>query len=208
MSTAAHHHKPPPSANAPALLALSGLCGAGKSTVARLIETRFGIQCIYFGALTFQELKQHKLTVNPQTETVATAELRARLGMDAYAKLLLPTIRQHIAKQPLSCIDSLYSEEEYLSLKAALPHVTIQLVEVKAPQHLRYQRLSARKHRPFTAEQSAARDRYELNTLHKAALLQRTTASLSNAGSLETLKMALIKLLTQLDLLPPPGQPA
>ena len=67
------------------IVAVVGLCGAGKSEVTSIfVENKF--EKVYFGDVTFDEMKKRNLEVTPENERLMREELRATNDMAIYAK--------------------------------------------------------------------------------------------------------------------------
>ena len=81
------------------IIAIIGMCGSGKSVASEYLENNLGYQKIYFGGVTMKKLKEANLEVNPENERMMREKLRKELGMGAYAKVLLPEIKELAIKQ-------------------------------------------------------------------------------------------------------------
>ena len=57
------------------IIVVVGMCGAGKSVACDYIET-LGFQRIYFGAITFEKLKEANIEVTPENERMMREKLR------------------------------------------------------------------------------------------------------------------------------------
>lgn len=146
------------------LIVVVGMCGSGKSTIASYFKKK-GWNIIRFGEITIEELKRRNLEDTEQNERIIREELRKNHGQEAYAKLLLPKIKESIFKGN-TLIDGLYSWAEYLFLKKNLP-INMSVVNVFTDRLLRYKRLSVRKERPLSFEEAQSRDYAEIEKLDK-----------------------------------------
>lgn len=167
------------------IIALAGLTGSGKSTVAELIG-RMGYQRIRFGDVTEEELRKRKLEINEANERIVRGELRQKYGMDAYAKLNRKKIDTFLKKGNV-VIDGMYSMEEYLFMKEHYPE-RLYVVAVYASPETRYSRLGSRKVRPLTKEESWSRDLAEIRNLNKAGPIAMADYTIINEGSEEELE--------------------
>ena len=145
------------------IIALVGMPGCGKSTVAEVLEERGWVR-ITFGDLTRDELDQRKLPYTQPNERMVREALRSLHGPAAYAKLLLPKITGQASGTPI-VIDGLYSWAEYRLLIEKVPNMLVVLVY--ADRKVRYQRLQMRPIRPLTPVEAFDRDTVEIETLHK-----------------------------------------
>lgn len=166
------------------IIALVGLCGAGKTTVADMLVQK-GYVKIRFGEVTIDEIKKRDLAVNEQNERIVREELRQQHGMAAYAILNLPKIQQHLASSSV-CIDGMYSWEEYLFLKESFKKNLVVLAVYTSPL-LRVQRLNIRKERPLQEAEMYGRDKAEIENLNKAGPIAIADYTIINNGSMQEL---------------------
>ncbi len=175
-------------------LVVVGMCGSGKSSVAAYLK-RKGWPVVRFGDITMRELEQRGLAVCEANERQVRQELRAKHGMDAYAKMLLPTIRDHLSRGPV-VLDGLYSWSEYKHLLANLRE-SLLVIAVVAPRRLRYARLATRPERPLSHEEAFSRDLAEIETLEKGGPIAMADETILNTGSLEQLERAVEAVLQE-----------
>jgi dephospho-CoA kinase len=168
-------------------LVVVGMCGSGKSSVAAHLKGR-GWPVVRFGDITMRELERRGLPVSEANERLVREELRARHGMDAYAQMLLPEIREHLSRGPL-VLDGLYSWSEYKYLLTRLRERLV-VLSVTAPRPLRYARLAARPVRPLSSEEALSRDMAEIETLEKGGPVAMADYTIVNSGSPEALEAA------------------
>lgn len=184
-----------PDKKANPLLVIVGMPGSGKSSIARHLE-RKGWRVIRFGSLTMQELEKRGLPINEANERSVREELRAKHGMDAFAKLLLPKIRQSLSAGP-TVIDGMYSWSEYKFLKKRFGD-EMKVVAIYTPRTLRYARLSQRKERPLTFKEAEQRDYAEIENLEKAGPIAIADFTIINDGTEGQLFRAVDRLLSTL----------
>ena len=177
------------------LLIIVGMAGSGKSSVARHLEQK-GWRVIRFGALTMQELEKRGLPINQANEKAVREELRAKRGMDAYARLLLPTIKESLASSP-TVIDGLYSWAEYKFLKSHFGE-QIKVVAIYATRSMRYARLSQRPDRPLSLAEAEQRDYAEIENVEKGGPIAMADYTIVNDGTKKGLFRAVDKLLSTL----------
>ena len=177
------------------LLILVGMAGSGKSSVARHLEQK-GWRVIRFGALTMQELEKRGLPINEANEKVIREELRAKHGMDAYARLLLPSIKESLATGP-TVIDGLYSWAEYKFLKGHFGE-QIKVVAIYTTRSARYARLSQRPDRPLSIAEAEQRDYAEIENVEKGGPIAMADYAIVNDGTEKELCRAIDKLLSTL----------
>ncbi len=126
------------------ILAFVGLPGSAKSTAAVYFQKK-GLPVIRLGAITDEVLKQKGLDNNIENNKKVREELRKEQGMDAYIRLNMAKINQHLDQEKVVVIDGLRSYEEYITLKKEFKNVFV--VAITADKRLRYQRIKNRKER-------------------------------------------------------------
>lgn len=147
------------------IVAIVGMCGSGKSVASEYLEKNLDYKKVYFGGVTMKKLQEAGLEVNPENEKMMREKLRHDLGMGAYAKVLLPEIKE-LLKNNNVVLDGLYSWTEYNILKEEIPNLI--LISIVADKKLRYSRLSERQVRSLTEIEAENRDLSEINNIEKA----------------------------------------
>lgn len=182
------HHLP--------IVAIVGLCGAGKSEVANEFSNN-GFTLVRFGQITLDEVKRRGLDVNEANERLVREALRHEHGMAAFAKLNVPVLEQLRAQRTPILIDGLYSWSEYKLLKEHFGDDLI-VVAVYAPPALRYERLEHRhlrhqndptlRYRSFSKDEARSRDVAEIENIEKAGPIVMASFTILNTGTLDELK--------------------
>ncbi|MBU1954122.1 AAA family ATPase [Patescibacteria group bacterium] len=174
------------------VIALVGMCGAGKSVVSDFYKERnYGY--IHFGAVTMEEVKRRGMEVNEVNEKIVREGLRAEHGMAAFAILNLPKIESALENGNV-IVDGLYSWAEYKVLKDKFDDSLIVLA-VFASRGLRYKRLAERNVRPLTEEQARGRDYAEIENIEKGGPIAMADYTVVNDGNLEDLRDKLESLI-------------
>ena len=184
------YHKPK---NNNPLVVVAGMCGAGKSSIADYLKQK-GWQVIRFGEITMHELNARGLSINEANERAIREELRKAHGSDAYAKLLLPRIKEALVVGP-TVIDGLYSWAEYKFLRQDLEN-QMHVVAVFTPRSIRYERLAGRPVRPLSFEEAELRDFAEIENLEKGGPIAIADYIILNDGPEEELLPAVDRLLS------------
>ena len=177
------------------LLVIVGMAGSGKSSVARHLEQK-GWRVIRFGALTMRELEKRGLPMNEANEKVVREEIRAKHGMDAYARLLLPAIQESLATGP-TVIDGLYSWAEYKFLRDHFGE-QMKVVAIYTTRSMRYVRISRRPDRPLSPAEAQQRDYAEIENVEKGGPIAMADYTIVNDGTKQELFRAVDKLLSTL----------
>ncbi len=175
------------------IVAILGMCGAGKSVVSGFLED-LGYKTVYFGGVTMDKLKEEGLEVTPENEKMMRERLRNEYGMAAYAILRLPMIKE-LAKTNDVVIDGLYSWDELKVLNEEFELTTIAIVEDK---NLRYERLSKRDIRPFSKEDAIKRDISEIENLAKAGPIAYADYYIFNNKTKEDMRKRLEEILNSI----------
>lgn len=166
------------------IVAVVGMCGAGKTEVTETLVNR-GFNKIYFGAVTFDELKKRNLPTNWENEKKIREEFRSTGDMAIYAKLNENKIKEAYDKGNV-VIESLYSWSEYKYLKNIYKD-NIELICVVTDKELRIERLSIREIRPMLRDDVETRDISEIENLEKGGPIAYADYFILNNGTKEEL---------------------
>ena len=177
------------------VVAIVGMTGAGKSEVARVFEGH-GFKKVRFGDITDKELSNRGLEPNEENERAIREELRKKHGMAVYAKLSLPRIDSSLKSADV-VVDGLYSWEEYTLLKERYGEGLV-TVAVWASPATRHARLIHRTERPLTLEESASRDKSEIENINKGGPIAMADFTILNENSLQELKRETERVLSTL----------
>lgn len=164
------------------VIAIVGMCGSGKSVASEYLENELGYKKVYFGGVTMKKLQEANLEVNPENEKMMREKLRKELGMGAYAKVLLPEIKE-LVKENNVVLDGLYSWTEYKILIEEIPE--LKLISIVTDKNIRYERLNKREIRPLTNEEAEKRDLSEIENIEKAPPIAYADYYILNNETLE-----------------------
>jgi len=177
------------------VIAIVGMCGSGKSVASDYLES-IGYQKVYFGGVTMEKLKEANLEVNPENEKMMREKLRRELGMGAYAKVLLPRIKEYASKGNV-VLDGLYSWDELKILNEELDNLTV--IAVVTDKKIRYERLSKRDIRPLTNEEAKNRDLSEIENIAKAGPIAYADYYIDNNHDIDAYYIRLQAILKELN---------
>ena len=177
----------------PAIVAVLGLSGTGKSEAARWLAEARGYHRVYFGGIVVDEVHRRGLD-GPDAERMVREELRREHGMGAMATLSLPAIRGHMERDEPVVIDGLYSGAEREILVAEFGDRLV-TVAVHSARWLRKQRLAQRAVRPLTSDEVDARDDFEVRNLDKAVPIVLADLHVVNDADLAALFAAIERAL-------------
>ncbi len=182
------------------IVALVGMCGAGKSLIADKLVAK-GFQFIRFGQITLDEVKKRGLEPTEKIQKEIRENFRKQHGMAAFAILNLPKIDEFL-KNGHVVIDGLYSWSEYKILKEKYGD-NLTVIAVYASPQTRYQRISQRKpdsndtalrQHHFSVEEAKARDYAEIENIEKGGPIAMADYTLINESTPEELYQQLNKL--------------
>ena len=178
------------------VVAIVGMCGSGKSIASDILVEK-GYEKVYFGGVTMEKLAEEGLEVNPENEKMMREKLRADLGMGAFAKILLPRIKEY-AKTKNVVLDGLYSWNEYLIIEEELKD-KLSMIAIITDKDIRYSRLAVREVRPLTKEEAIKRDLAEINNIAKAPPIAYADYYVLNNGSIEEYQERLEEILKEIE---------
>ena len=177
------------------VVAIVGMCGSGKSIASdKLVE--MGYDKVYFGGVTMDKLKEKGLEVTPENEKLMREKLREDLGMGAFAKILLPRIKE-LAENNNVFLDGLYSWDEYKILKEELEGNII-VISIVCDKNIRYSRLKKREIRPLTKKEAINRDIAEIENVAKAPPIAYADYYILNNGTMEEYETRLSEILKKI----------
>lgn len=175
------------------IIAIVGMCGSGKSVACDYLEN-LGYKKVYFGGVTMDKLKEIGLEITPDNEKMMREKLRQDLGMGAYAKVLLPKIKELSINNNV-VLDGLYSWDELVILNNEFKMTTIAVVEDKK---LRYERLEKRVVRPFSKSDAIKRDISEIENIAKAGPIAYADYYIFNNSTINDFHNRLAEILNDL----------
>ena len=179
------------------IVAVVGMCGTGKSEVVKFFEN-YGYKRVYFGDVTFDEMKRQGLEINAENERKVREGFRSTGDMGIYAKLNEPKITALYEKGENVCIESMYSWSEYKYLKEKYGDDFF-VVCVVSNLKVREARLAIREHRPLTKEETKNRDYTEIENIEKGGPIGRADLYIINNHSMEDLKKQTMDIIYYLD---------
>lgn len=178
------------------ILAVVGLPGAGKTEATQYILSKTNWPKIYFGDVTFDEMKKRGLEINEANERKIREEIRGKLGIGAYAIMLLPKIKE-LSEQSSVLLESMYSWEEYLAIRNEFGDA-FKVLAVYAPPQLRIERMKNRPIRPLSPEDLVSRDYSQIENLHQAGPIARADFTIINEGTVDELHKNIDEVLAKL----------
>lgn len=166
------------------IIAILGLSGSGKTETINYLMNKFNCKKVYFGDVTFDEMKKRNLKINEKNERMIREDLRKKYGQLYYAKQIIKKINKISNNYIL--VESLYSWPEYLLFKKTFADNFITIAIYSSPQ-IRYKRLSNRKTRPLTAEEAKSRDYAQIENLTQANPIAMASHTINNNSNFKNL---------------------
>lgn len=168
------------------IIAVLGLPGSGKTEAIHYLQGKRGWPKVYFGQVTFDEMKRRGLEINEHNERMVREDLRSLHGEDYYAKEVVRLVEALREQDDPRCIlvESLYSWTEYQVLKNRFGDDFVAIAVHAAPE-VRYARLAHRAVRPLTEDDARSRDIAQLKRLDQGIPIALADVIVENAGSME-----------------------
>lgn len=178
------------------VIAILGLPGSGKTETIEYLIKKTGWPKIYFGDVTFDELKRRSWKVNEKNEKRVREELRAKYGQACYAREVIRKIKK-LPKNKNILVESLYSWVEYLEFKKNFGDDFIS-IGVYASPRTRYQRLAKRPVRPLRTDEAQSRDYAQIENLSQAGPIAMADYTVINERKMKDLYNQLDQIIKHL----------
>lgn len=166
------------------IIAILGLPGAGKTEVIDYLMKKHNWPKVYFGDVTFDELKARGLEINEKNERTVREDLRAKYGRLHYASKVVEKIEN--LKNENILVESLYDWSEYLLFKKQFSDQFVTIAIYTSPK-VRYERLGKRKVRPLTSEEAQSRDHAQIENIFQAGPIAMANYTVNNDGTFDEL---------------------
>ncbi|MCX6765543.1 MAG: AAA family ATPase [Candidatus Moranbacteria bacterium] len=167
------------------IIAILGLPGAGKTEVINYLIKKYNWPKVYFGDVTFDEVKRRGLEINEKNERTVREDLRAKYGRLHYASQVIKKI-EALPSDTNVLVESLYDWREYLFFKEKFGKEFMTIATYASPE-TRYERLSKRPERPLTPEVAQSRDYAQIENLFQAGPIAMANYTINNEGTFEEL---------------------
>jgi dephospho-CoA kinase len=177
------------------IIAVSGLCGVGKSTAVSYLARVTGGEVVYFGATVLHVVRERGLPETSANEQIVRIELRDQHGPAYLAMLEGERMKAILVEGRHVFVDAVYGVEEfdYLSWLAA----SFFLIGIEASFDTRLARLGVRVVRPMTEPQLRARDAVDLTQLKGGNVLAKADVRIGNEGSMAEFEGAISRALDE-----------
>lgn len=162
------------------IIAVLGLSGSGKTEVINYLMEKHGWPKVYFGEVTFDEVKRRGLEINEKNERLVREGLRAKFGKLHYADKVIEKI-ENIQDSRVVLVESLYMWDEYLKFKEKFGNNFLTFAVYASPK-TRHQRLSNRPERPLNEEDSWSRDKAQIEFHNQGGPIAMADWTVVNEG--------------------------
>lgn len=168
------------------VIAIVGMAGSGKTEVVKKVQEKYGVPKVYFGEVTFDELKRREMEVNYENERIVREDLRNQHGMGVYAKFSVPKIKKLLADNDVVLAESLYSWDEFKIMKEEFGDNFLTVAVYTSP-NTRFERLTKRvDERPIKDwEEFKTRDWSEIGFSQKGGPIAMADYTIMNEGTKE-----------------------
>ncbi len=164
------------------ILAVVGMPATGKSEVIKSLKEKYNFYHLYYGDITFDEVKRLGLELNEQNERIAREGLRASGDMAIYSRLILPKIQKAISEGYTKILlESMYNIYEYEVIKQAFPE-NFKVLAIHSDEEIRIKRINSRKERKLTASELESRQIAEAKNLGKGTVISLANYHFLNNG--------------------------
>jgi dephospho-CoA kinase len=177
------------------IVAVSGLCGAGKSTAVRILAEATGGELVYFGAAVLREVKVRALPETSASEQIVRIALRDQHGPAYLAVLETERIQVALAERRYVFVDAIYCRDELYYLSGLTAEFSLVGIEASFP--IRLARLGVRAIRPMTEPQLRERDTMDLTRLKIDNVLAKARVRITNEGSMAEFQGVLRRMLAE-----------
>jgi len=177
------------------IIAIQGLPGSGKSEAINYLNEKYKWPKVYFGEVTFDEMKRQNLEINEVNEKKTREGLREKYGLLHYAKQTIKKLDR--LNSPMVLVESLYSWEEYLAFKEKFRDNFITIAIYTSPA-TRYTRLAKRPERPLTKKDAQSRDYSQIKNISQAGAIAMSNYTIINDKDLDNLHQELEKIINEI----------
>ncbi len=167
------------------IIAILGLPGAGKTEVINYLMKKYSWPKVYFGEVTFDEMKKRELEINEKNERTVREDLRAKFGRLHYASQVIKKI-EALPPDTNVLVESLYDWKEYLLFKEKFGEEFITIAIYTSPE-TRYKRLAKRPERSLMPETAQSRDYAQIENIFQAGPIAMANYTINNEGTFKEL---------------------
>lgn len=165
------------------LLAIVGMPGSGKSELLKTLVDEYNFTHLYYGDITFDEVKRLGLEINETNERIAREGLRKSGDLGIYSKLMVPKIEDAVKEGSKRIIlESMYNVQEYEVIRDRFG-ASFKVLAIHSDKDVRQKRLSQRKIRGLTEEELTGREISEAKNLWKGTLIAMADYHYINNGN-------------------------
>jgi len=178
------------------IIAILGLPGSGKTEAINYLMEKYGWPKVYFGDVTFDELKKRGLKINEKNERAVREDIRKKFGFSYYPEQMIKKITG-IKNAKVVLVESLYAWQEFLILKNKFKD-DLETIAVYAKPEIRYGRLGKRKKRPLGRKEAQGRDYAQIENLFQGGPIALADHTIINESSKANLIKQINKIIKKI----------
>jgi dephospho-CoA kinase len=153
------------------ILAVVGMPASGKSEVLKLLKEKYDFHHLYYGDITFDELKKRGLEVNEKNERFVREDLRSSGDLGIYSRYMIPKIDEALKKGAKNIIlESMYNIYEFEIIKEKYDG-NFKVLAIHSDADVRLKRINSRPDRKLTDEELYSRQISEAKKLQKGSVI-------------------------------------
>lgn len=180
------------------LLVITGLPGAGKSTVSKLIMEEYGFPVVSMGDCVREEARKRGVKEDAKSMQEFIVELRRKYGPGVVAELTINKIEE--LDKNFVIIDGLRSKDELEIFRKTFERILLLIIVASIETRLKRLSRRCRADDPKTLEELKKRDEVELNIGLREVINDKEGIKVENEGDLQELKRNVRKIMEKLKL--------
>ncbi|MBO3757998.1 MAG: nucleoside monophosphate kinase [Thermoproteota archaeon] len=180
------------------LIVVTGLPGAGKSTVSNLIMEEYNLPVISMGDCVREEARKRGIKEDAKSMQEFIVELRRKYGPGIVAELTTKKIEK--LNQKFIVVDGLRSKEELEIFKRNFKRILLLVIVASIEKRLKRLLMRHRVDDPKTLEELKARDEVELNIGLREVTNDNNSIRIENEGDLQELKQNVREIMEKLEI--------
>jgi dephospho-CoA kinase len=182
------------------IIAITGLCGSGKTEVARFLERRLGFVRFSLGDVFRREFQARHIDQSAASERAFQIQIRQERTMAALAILSEPSLREILNATKHIVIESICSWAEITHIRSTFSEHQLRSLSIHSPLIDRVKRLRDRPDRPMDQDEIHERDTLELASLEKGLSLSWSDYHLINDDTLQVLEERVLSLVARMGI--------
>lgn len=180
------------------LIVVTGLPGAGKSTVSNFIMEEYKFPVISMGDCVREEARKRGIKEDAKSMQEFIVDLRRKHGPGVVAELAIKKIEE--LNEGVVIVDGLRSKEELEIFRKTFKKILLLIIVASLETRLKRLSIRRRTDDPKTLEELRARDEVELNIGLREVINDNKGTKIENEGDLQELKQKVRKIMEELGI--------